>query len=122
MTGRPGGRPWLVDAERVLELRARGLGFKAIARELGLTRDRVRYVAKRAAAAATGTLVDRDRPPIRLVCAECGESFEAERRRQTPICSRTCKDRRYRRLHPDQERERQRRKDARRRARKASER
>ena len=53
--------------------------------------------------------------PRVLVCVECGETFTAQA--SALVCSRRCKDARYRRLHPEAERARQARKDARRRAR-----
>ena len=49
-------------------------------------------------------------------CSECDELLE---RRQTVVCSRKCKDARYRRLHPEAYREKERRKAARRRERSA---
>jgi len=55
-----------------------------------------------------------------LTCSECGETFEGWRGRL--ICSPRCKDRRFKRLHPEQARAKQRRKDARRRARGMTER
>jgi uncharacterized Zn finger protein (UPF0148 family) len=51
------------------------------------------------------------------VCSECGERLNG--RRGKVVCSRRCKDARYRRLHPETYREKQRRKAARRRERKA---
>jgi hypothetical protein len=53
-------------------------------------------------------------PPTKLKCAECGEGFEG--RRDRVVCSRRCKDRRYGRLHPEELREKQRRKYQRRKA------
>lgn len=54
-------------------------------------------------------------PPARLTCSECGVAFEG--RKDRLVCSRKCRDARYRRLHPDAYREKRKRKDARRRAR-----
>jgi hypothetical protein len=54
----------------------------------------------------------RRTPPARLTCVECGGEFEG--RKDKLICSRRCKDRRYARLHPEELREKQRRKYARR--------
>ncbi len=54
-------------------------------------------------------------PPSRLVCSECGTSFEG--RKDRLICSRHCKDARYARLHPEQYREKRRRSFRRRRKR-----
>lgn len=51
-------------------------------------------------------------------CEECGAELEG---RASVVCSRRCKDTRYRRLHPEAEKARQARKVARRRARKAAE-
>ena len=51
-------------------------------------------------------------PPSKLRCVECGGEFEG--RKGKLICSRRCKDRRYARLHPEELREKQRRKYARR--------
>jgi hypothetical protein len=59
-------------------------------------------------------------PPSQLTCVECGASFEG--RRGKLLCSRKCKDVRYARTHPDELREKQRRKDARRRAKQVDER
>jgi hypothetical protein len=53
-------------------------------------------------------------PPSKLRCVECGGEFEG--RKGKLICSRRCKDRRYARLHPEELREKQRRKYARRKA------
>ncbi len=53
-------------------------------------------------------------PPTKLTCTECGSEFEG--RRDRLVCSRKCRDARYRRLHPEAYREKRRRKDARRRA------
>ena len=55
-----------------------------------------------------------------LRCEECGEEFEA-RRSDAVVCARRCGDRRYRRLHPEQYREKQRRYYLRRREREARE-
>jgi hypothetical protein len=54
-------------------------------------------------------------PPTKLTCTECGEEFFGRKDRLT--CSRRCKDARYRRLHPDEYRAKQRRGYERRRAR-----
>ena len=54
-------------------------------------------------------------PPVERACVECGGSFEGPKNRL--LCSRRCKDRRYARSHPEKLRAKQRRKDARRRAR-----
>jgi hypothetical protein len=54
-------------------------------------------------------------PPSRLTCTECGEEFYGRKDRLT--CGRRCKDARYRRLHPEKYRAKQRRQYARRRAR-----
>jgi hypothetical protein len=43
----------------------------------------------------------RRKPPAERACVECGEMFVAVRADRV-ICSRRCKDRRYRRLHPDE--------------------
>jgi hypothetical protein len=56
----------------------------------------------------------RRTPPVKLRCVECGGEFEG--RKGKLICSRRCKDRRYARLHPEELREKQRRKYARRKA------
>lgn len=56
----------------------------------------------------------RRKRPAKLRCVECGAEFEG--RKGELICSRRCKDRRYARLHPDELREKQRRKYARRKA------
>jgi hypothetical protein len=69
-------------------------------------------VAERNAARRVGT--------YRLRCEECGEEFEAGRS-DRKLCSRRCKDARYRRLHPEQYHEKQRRYSARRREREARE-
>ena len=53
-------------------------------------------------------------PPSKLTCVECGGEFEG--RKGKLICSRRCKDRRYARLHPEELREKQRRKYLRRKA------
>jgi hypothetical protein len=53
-------------------------------------------------------------PPSKLRCVECGGEFEG--RKGKLICSRRCKDRRYARLHPEELREKQRRRYARRKA------
>ena len=50
-------------------------------------------------------------PPTKLTCSECGEEFYGRKDRLT--CSRQCKDARYRRLHPHEYREKQRRLGAR---------
>ena len=52
-------------------------------------------------------------PPLKLRCVECGGEFVG--RKGKLICSRSCKDRRYARLHPEALRAKQRRKDERRR-------
>jgi hypothetical protein len=49
------------------------------------------YVAAYAAARRT--------PPARLVCSECGREYEGRRGRL--VCSRKCKDARYKRRHPE---------------------
>jgi len=54
-------------------------------------------------------------PPMRVKCSECDVEFEAETIRV--VCSRRCKDRRYRRLHPVEYAAKRARKDARRRER-----
>jgi hypothetical protein len=59
---------------------------------------------------------ERQREARQRVCVECGASFEA--RPDALVCSRLCKDARYRRLHPEAYRAKQRRKAARRRERK----
>ncbi len=69
--------------------------------------DRVRaYNARRRAEYAA------QRQPSK--CSVCGTVME---RAGKVVCSRRCKDRRYARLHPEQVREKRRRKDARRRER-----
>jgi len=57
----------------------------------------------------------RRRPRQHLVCSECGEPLEGHGGKR--YCSTRCRNRRYRRLHPEQEAEKQRRKYARRRER-----
>jgi hypothetical protein len=57
--------------------------------------------------------------PSRLTCSECGVEFDG--RRDRLVCSRACRDRRYRRLHPEQVRENESRKAKRRRERQTSE-
>ena len=57
----------------------------------------------------------RRKPPAKHICPECGVVFYGRRDRLT--CSRRCKDARYRRRHPEEYRAKERRKDARRRAR-----
>ena len=54
-------------------------------------------------------------PFTSLVCVECGAGFLG--RKDRLVCSPRCKDRRYARLHPAEYRAKQKRKDARRRAR-----
>jgi hypothetical protein len=56
----------------------------------------------------------RRTPPAKLRCVECGGEFEGPKGKL--ICSRRCKDWRYARLHPEELREKQRRKYARRKA------
>ena len=51
--------------------------------------------------------------PVAIRCVECGGKFEG--RPDRLVCGRRCKDARYRRLHPEAYREKQRRKAARRR-------
>jgi hypothetical protein len=53
--------------------------------------------------------------PARLTCSECGREFQG--RPNGLVCSPACRDRRYRRLHPEQVREKERRRVARRRER-----
>jgi hypothetical protein len=50
--------------------------------------------------------------PVRRTCSECGVEFEGRPNRV--VCSPRCRDRRYRRLHPDKVREKEKRKAARR--------
>ena len=57
----------------------------------------------------------RKTPPTELVCVECGETFYG--RKDQLVCGRRCRDARYRRLHPVEYAAKQKRKDARRRAR-----
>jgi hypothetical protein len=53
--------------------------------------------------------------PAKLTCVECGEVFEGRKGRL--LCGRrSCKDKRYARLHPDKVREKQARKYQRRKA------
>ncbi|MGZ4379614.1 MAG: hypothetical protein ACXVRY_16260 [Gaiellaceae bacterium] len=52
--------------------------------------------------------------PSKLTCVECGGEFEG--RKGKLICSRRCTDRRYARMHPEELREKQRRKYERRKA------
>ena len=55
----------------------------------------------------------RRTPPTELACVECGENFAG--RKDRLLCGRRrCKDARYRRLHPDAYRAKQRRKAQRR--------
>jgi hypothetical protein len=54
--------------------------------------------------------------PVQLTCTECGATFEGRPNRL--VCSRRCKDARYRRLHPEAYKAKQRRKQARLRERK----
>jgi hypothetical protein len=62
---------------------------------------------------------ERRRVPLaKLRCVECGVVFEG--RKDRLVCSRRCKDARYRRLHPEAAREKQRRKDERRRIKESS--
>jgi hypothetical protein len=44
-------------------------------------------------------------PPTKLTCTECGEEFYG--RKDRLVCSRRCKDARYRRLHPEEYRAKQ---------------
>ena len=53
-------------------------------------------------------------PPTKLTCVECGSQFEG--RRDRLVCSRKCRDSRYRKLHPLEYAAKRARKDARRRA------
>jgi endogenous inhibitor of DNA gyrase (YacG/DUF329 family) len=54
-------------------------------------------------------------PLVKVKCSECDVEFEAVTSRV--VCSRRCKDRRYRRLHPVEYAAKRARKDARRRER-----
>jgi hypothetical protein len=60
----------------------------------------------------------RRKPLVELECVECGEKFEG--RPHAKLCSRRCKDKRYRRLHPEQVRAKEQRKRERRRERMAA--
>jgi hypothetical protein len=57
----------------------------------------------------------RRTPPAKLECSECGVRFEGRRGRL--VCSRRCRDARYRRLHPEAYAAKRARKDKRRRER-----
>ena len=58
-------------------------------------------------------------PPAKLKCVECGHAFEGRKGRL--VCSRRCKDKRYARLHPEKLRTKERRHQARDRARRRGE-
>ncbi len=58
-------------------------------------------------------------PPASGVCSECGEEI-TDGRRDRLVCSRRCKDARYRRLHPEEYAAKQHRKYQRRKARKTA--
>jgi hypothetical protein len=75
-------------------------GHKSRCRECDSARVLAAYHAKRASL-----------PPRR--CSECDAELEGRRRL---VCGPTCRDRRWRRLHPEAAAEKQRRKRARRRA------
>lgn len=60
----------------------------------------------------------RRRDPVTLTCVECGVEFEGRPNRI--VCSKRCRNARYRRLHPEVIAEQERRKAERRRAKRVS--
>jgi hypothetical protein len=81
-----------------------------------LERNRKRVNQKKPAEIRQVSHAGRRAKPVQLTCTECGATFEGRPNRL--VCSRRCKDARYRRLHPEAYKAKQRRKQARLRERK----
>ena len=88
-------------------------GRGSLCRECDRERAREYYAANRDAVLARAAAKREPRPPA--FCSECGVQLEG---RQRVICGKSgCRDRRFRRLHPDAYAERERQKVVRRRER-----
>ena len=73
---------------RVAEMRASGLGYKKIGAELGLSRDRVRYICKQLEKNSTPSA-----PADHHTCIYCGRVIKpAKTGRPRKFCSDQCKN------------------------------
>ncbi len=74
--------------EDIITLRLEGLGYKAIAKKLGITRDRARDVCRRN---GLGGVLATTRAQEEKVCACCGKTFIANHPNRK-YCSDSCSD------------------------------
>lgn len=74
--------------DKIRELREQGLGYKAIARELQLSKDRVVYLCKKHG--MSGTKGPIGKPVPLCVCKQCGKEFKPISNDRVTFCSRDC--------------------------------
>ena len=85
--------------DRIIDLREKGMGYRAIALETGLTRDLVRYYCKSRGFGGKikETLTDKG-----VLCPQCGKTIEQPARgRKRRFCSEACR-RAYWHSHPEE--------------------
>jgi hypothetical protein len=88
------------QAKQITELRQRGVGYRIIAQQLGLDRDKVRYFCKTKGIAgiATETLIEQGK-----ICKNCQKPIVkiGTRGRKKKFCCEECR-RSYWKAHPDE--------------------
>ena len=85
--------------DRIIDLREKGMGYRAIALETGLTRDLVRYYCKSRGFGGKikETLTDKG-----VLCPQCGKAIEQPPRgRRRKFCSESCR-RAFWHAHPEE--------------------
>lgn len=83
------------ERQKIYELRIKGLGYKAIANILGLTRDSVRSFCKRNNLAGNGKVVSMNVEVMKeknLLCLHCGKLMKIkDKGRPRKFCSDECR-------------------------------
>lgn len=83
------------EREKIRELRTNGMGYKAIASALGLTRDSVRSFCKRNELTGNSCVVAlniKEKKKRNLLCNQCGKPIKQESRgRDRKFCSDECR-------------------------------